>query len=491
MSNRWQTLLVPESSGDRSISARLARTVAIEIRRGRFRPGTRLPGTREVAGQLRVHRATVMAAWAELQGQGWVETRHGSGTYVADPLPRTFYWELGDRVAGAVPAEPAYAVEPRLRPRLSQSWPAGTLVMAGGLPDLRLVPVETLARAWRRGLQHGGRRLLGYGDPQGLPLLRETLAEMLRATRGLACGPDELIVTRGSQMALHLAAQALVRPGDRVAVEELGYGPAWAALRAAGAELLPVAVDGGGMDVAALERALGDEGQHRPLRAVYLTPHHQYPSTAILEPARRLRLLDLAARHRFAVIEDDYDHEYHYEGAPVLPLAALDRLGSVLYIGTLSKVLAPGLRVGWAVAPRPVIEAMVATRIGIDRQGDRAGEHMVAELLRDGDLQRHARRVRKELGLRRDALASALREELGGVVDFALPPGGMALWARVDGGVDPRDWAARAAREHAVVFQPGADFDFDGRSLPFVRLGFGLLEPKEIREAVRRMRGAL
>src|SRR5207244_1344963 len=159
-------------------------------------------------------------------------------------------------------------------------------------------------------------------------------------------------------MALDLAARALIRPGDAVAVEAYGYRPAWEALRLAGAELIPLPVDDHGMRIDAL-RALVSA---RRVRAVYVTPHHQYPTTALLAPGRRIELLEIARTERIAVLEDDYDHEFHYEGRPVLPLASADPGGVVVYIGTLSKLLAPGLRLGFAVAPRAMIERMAALR---------------------------------------------------------------------------------------------------------------------------------
>jgi GntR family transcriptional regulator/MocR family aminotransferase len=245
-------------------------------------------------------------------------------------------------------------------------------------------------------------------------------------------------------------------------------------------------VDSAGLDVEALEALCARER----VRAVYVTPHHQYPTTAVLAPGRRLALLALAKRERMAVIEDDYDHEFHYDGRPVLPLASADDAGVVVYVGTLSKILAPGLRIGFVVAPVPVVERLSVIRSFVDRQGDRAVERAVAELLEDGDVQRHARRARRIYEGRRDALAEAIREHLGDTLSFELPSGGMALWARVDAEVDPDAWSERALAKK-VAFYPGRRFAFDGRKRPFVRLGFAALDDDELREAVKRMAAAL
>jgi GntR family transcriptional regulator/MocR family aminotransferase len=346
--------------------------------------------------------------------------------------------------------------------------------------------VALLARAYRRALRSAGRELLAYGDPRGRPELRRALATMVASLRGVPAGDENVLVTRGSQMALDLVGRALVRPGDVIAVEAFGYRPAWEALRLAGARLVPLAVDGSGLDVAALE-ALADR---EPVRAVYLTPHHQYPTTVTLAASRRLALLDVARRRRIAVIEDDYDHEFHYEGRPVLPLASADRAGVVVHVGTLSKVLAPGLRIGFVVAPAPLVERLAALRTLVDRQGDHVVERAVAELIEDDEVQRHARRAKRAYRARRDALGAALERELAGTLSFRLPPGGMAVWARVAPGVDADRWADAAAAA-GVLVQTARRFTFDGRARPYFRLGYAALDERELEEAVRRLARAL
>ena len=356
--------------------------------------------------------------------------------------------------------------------------------MAGGQPDTRLLPLEELARAARRALRSRGHALLDYGDPQGLPTFRAGLARWLSEKRGLALGPDDLLVTRGSQMALYLAASALLRPGDRVAVEALGYGPAWRALRAAGATLLPLPVDGDGLDVDALIRL------DPPPRAVYLTPHHQFPTGAVLSAGRRLRLLDWARRQRVAVLEDDFDHEVHYRGAPVLPLAASDPAGVVLYVGTLSKTFAPGVRTGVLVAPRALLERAVRLRVLVDRQGDQVTEAALAELLADGTLERHLRRIVRIYAQRRELLLSLLAERLPDALEVTPTVGGMALWARVISPVPAEAWSSAAAAE-GVHVSAGQEYSFDAASVPFLRLGYAALDEAELREAVRRLERGL
>jgi GntR family transcriptional regulator/MocR family aminotransferase len=481
---RWPHTWSLDPRADRPLFAQLAAAVAQDIRRGRLRPGELLPGTRTLAGTLGVHRNTVLAAYAELAAEGWVETATGRGTFVSADLPTAEAAPPGVPPGDSPGYEVAAGPEPD-RPALAR----GVLVIPGGVPDLRLLPVAELARAYRRVVRSPRRAPLGYGDARGHSELREALAEMLGATRGVVASRDTVMVTRGSQMALYLAARALCRPGDRVAVEDPGYRPAWEAFSLAGAEVVPVAVDGDGLRVASLAPLLGI-GKGPRVRAVYLTPHHQYPSTVTLQATRRLELLRLCREHRVAILEDDYDHEFHYEGRPVMPLAAADPTGQVVYVGTLSKVLAPGLRLGFLAASEPLVAAAAAHRSFIDVQGDLAVEAAVTDLLVAGDLQRHVRRARRVYRARRDLLASLLGERLGSALSFDVPSGGMALWARISPEIDALAWQTAALR-HGVAFQTGSRFSFTGRPLPFLRLGFAALDDTELGDAVRRMAAAL
>jgi GntR family transcriptional regulator/MocR family aminotransferase len=480
----WDFAVDLDTRATTPLYAQLARGIAEAIRRGRLRPRDPLPGTRDLAARLEIHRNTVLAAYRELHAEGWIETKRARGTFVSESLPdpsvkrATANHPWGARVGFALP--------PHHEPQLSPSRRRGELSLQGGVPDTRLVPRAALARAIRRALRHGPVSLLDYGDPHGHPRLRAALATMLAQRRGIAARAENLVVTRGSQMALDLIARTLVAPGDRVAVESYGYRPAWEALRRAGAELVPIAVDGEGLDVETLARA----ATRGPFRAVYVTPHHQYPSTVTLSPGRRLALLAWARAHRCLVIEDDYDHEFHYDGRPILPLASADDAGVVVYIGTLSKLLAPGLRLGFVAAPEQVVDRLASARVFVDRQGDAVIEAAIAEFMEEGELQRHARKMRRAYASRRDAMVEALRRELGSVLAFDVPSGGLALWARVDDRVDPEAWAMRAAAS-GVLIAAGRRFVFDARGVPYLRVGYAAENERDLREAVRRLSRAL
>jgi|SRR5215831_540832 len=487
MQSHWELTIALESGARTPLFLQISRAIADDIRRTRLRPGQRLPGSRTLARSLGVSRNTTVTAYAELIAQGWVTPDRARGMFVAVSSPDAVTAPaLSRRPIESAPDRVGYAVPPRARAADAEprSQPRARFQLSGALPDVRLVPVGVLARAYRRALGHA--ELLSYAtDARGDLRLRERVAEMVSALRGVAARPDTVLITRGSQMGLHLAARVLAPTGERIAVEALGYPRIWDALAAAGAHLVPVPVDEAGLRVDRLAALV----QKQPIRAVYLTPHHQFPTTVVLSARRRLELLELARRHRFAILEDDVDHDFHYEGRPVLPLASLDEAGVVIYVSTLSKVLAPGLRLGFVVAPRPVVDLLARTREAVDRHGDQVLERAVAELIEDGELQRHARRMRRIYLARRDALLRALASDLGSVLRVRTAPGGLALWARAAAGVDVERWAQRA-RARGVVIQTARQFAFDGRARPYLRLGFSRHSERELQEAARLLRAA-
>ncbi|MFO0661932.1 MAG: PLP-dependent aminotransferase family protein [Polyangiaceae bacterium] len=451
----------------------IARAVVDGVQSGRLAPGDALPGSRSLAQTLGVHRNTVIAAVRELEAEGWIETSVGKGTFITKKLPETKLSarphltrdKVGFELRGAMPTPLGVAHANEVLEGLEATERRHVLALVGGLPDLRLLPLDALARAYRRALSTAGVTRLGYGDPRGEPALRAALAQMIASRRAISVDSNSLVVTRGSQMALHLVSRAILSQGDVVVVERFGYRPAWEAILSAGAKLHAVDVDHDGMDLDALEKIVSKE----VIRAVYVTPHHQYPTTAVLSPGRRLMLLELARKHRFAVIEDDYDHEFHYEGRPILPLASGDKYGVVVHIGTLSKILAPGVRIGFVVAPEPVLKQVAILRTFVDRQGDRVVERALAELIEDGELQRHARRMRKVYLERRDVLVESLGKYLPGRLRFDVPKGGLAVWAQAAEHDDVDAWQQRAFRA-GVLLQTGRRFAFDGRSQPFFRI---------------------
>jgi GntR family transcriptional regulator / MocR family aminotransferase len=478
---RWELTIALDPKHELPIFLQLAHAIADDIRNGRLKPGEPLPGTRELAGQLSINRNTVVAGYEELAAEGLVRTRVGGGTFVTAPMHSVPH--------AVAPSEnaPTYTLPAAPVMHSPMAVPApGTLVLGNSLPDSRLFPADALARAFRRAIGQRGHALLGYSDPCGHRRLREELAQMLGSTRGLPATPDCLMVTRSLEQGIDLVARMLLRPGDGVAVEAFGYPPAWQVLRLAGATLWPIALDENGMDVDALEALLS----RQRIRAVFLTPHHQFPTTSVMSQARRARLAQLALSHGFAIIEDDYDHEFHYEGKPVLPIASGPGRANVIYIGSLANLLAPGISTAFVLAPPTVFAPLASLRANSDARSDVAMESAIAELFEDGELLRHMRRMRRTYGARRDVLVGALNQHLASALAFRVPDGGMGIWARVDDAIDLPAWIRESAVE-GTHFSAAQRYDFHQREQPYTRLGFSYLDEKEIDQAVRRMARAL
>lgn len=471
MGKRGDISIELKEDGGQPVFLNLATTLIREIERGRLKPGDALPGTRTMARNLGLHRNTVDAAYQELTMQGWLVSEPSRGTFVARDLPDIA--PARGRRRNRVPAktvETGKNTPPPLR-------------VSDGAPDSRLMPRAELARAFRRALSapaflSDG----GYGDPRGALTLRTALADYLGVERGLTVSPADLLVTRGSQMGLFLAAAAIIEPGEAIAVEQPGYPLAWAAFRAAGARVIGVPTDAQGIDVTGLERIADREPS---LKAVYVTPHHQYPTTVTLGAGRRLKLLDVARRRGLTIIEDDYDHEYRFDGRPVLPLAGRAEAElPVIYVGSLSKLLAPAVRAGYVTARPDLLARMAYRREAIDRQGDLPLEQALASLIEDGTLRRHARKARRIYQSRRDHLAGELIDRLGDDVTFDVPAGGLAIWLRLRAGLSAETWAANAHRSGLAV-TPGLQFALDAASAPEAfRIGYASLDEKELTRLV-------
>jgi GntR family transcriptional regulator / MocR family aminotransferase len=477
MKQKW---IIELESGGAPLFLRIGKAITDAIKDGRLAAGDALPSTRVLAGQVGVHRKTVVAAYRELEREGWLAAKAAVGTFVSRDLPLV---ETPSRGRSAH-RRAGFDLPARAAP-LSAKSPRARLLLLGGLPEIKLLPRVELARAYRRALLSvAGRELLDYGSPQGDERLREAVSGMLRHARGIAVAPEALNIVRGTQQGLYLAARALLEPGERVAIEAYSHPAARGALQIAGAVLQPVPVDAAGLDVDALEALCNKLS----IKAVYVTPHHQLPTTVTMSAARRLALLALARRRRLLILEDDYDYEFQYEGRPVLPLAHSDRAGVVVYFGSLSKVLAPGLRVGFVAATRDVAERIAAYRAFVDQQGDRVVERAVAELIETGEVDRHTRRLRRVYRERRDALAEAITRYLPALT-FTPPSGGLAIWARTPG-IDADAWAQRALAEQ-VSFQAASHFAYGRMPIDGVRLGFAVCNPPQLAEAVQGMARAL
>ncbi|PSK89763.1 PLP-dependent aminotransferase family protein [Taibaiella chishuiensis] len=473
----WKTILSINLDCEKAVYQQIADGIVDEIRKGRLRPGMPLPGTRVLADDIGVNRKTIVTAYTELIDEGWLSTAYKKGTFVAETLPEA------DRSRKKRPAQTPPAGFDFIQHQSIAITP-GTkktaIVFDDGWPDVHLAPLDDLARAYKRIFQQKTRwRMMGYSDARGEERLRHALSAMLHHDRGLNAGADQVCITRGSQMALYLTARTLVQPGDVVAIETPGYPPAFQAFQTAGAEMYPVSTDEQGICATVLEALC----RQRRIKAVYVTPHHQFPTTVSMKADRRLQLIALSNQYGFAIVEDDYDHDYHFGIRSLLPLASMDNGGNIIYIGSLSKLIAPAVRVGYVAAPAPFIESLAALRYIIDRQGDPVMEHAVAELMEEGVVRRHARKALTIYRQRRLHMDAQLQQHLGKQVHYQMPEGGLAYWVNFRKPVDTVLLAQRLEAQGVQVSPPGR-CAFDGSPLHALRLGYASLTEARLAEGI-------
>lgn len=408
------TALPLDRAGPAPLFRQLYAAIKHAILSGAAQPGMQLPPTRDFCQLLGISRQTVLNAYAQLMAEGYLSGSVGKGTFVSERLPIA---APEPRAAAAENSSSTSAAATLLRPLSGRGLhfvdamgkmrfhEGKTRAFRLGMPGLDLFPFDIWgrleARCWRRpGAQ------MGYSDPAGYMRLRELLCVYLRASRGVNCTPQQIVITSGSQQALFLLSTLLLGPGDAAWVENPGYRGASAPLHAGQARITPVPVDADGLSVAYGERHCPDA------KLIVVTPSHQLPLGVTMSLQRRLELLAWAAANKAWVIEDDYDSEYRYTGPPLASLQSLDAAGCVIYVGTLSKVLFPGLRLGYLVAPLPLVEAIVQAKAVIDRHTAIVPQMVLADFIAEGHFNRHIRRTRDAYAQRRAALLAALATEL-------------------------------------------------------------------------------
>ena len=474
-----QQLLHLDSASRTPIYLQLINQLILLIQGGQLVSRQKLPGSRTLAGVLGIHRNTVTRAYEELQAQGWIEIRPNQGTFVMDNLPLPSYQEWNPLETSSREPSQAYAFYEFTHLQHPEA-DRDMLAFDDGLPDIRLAPVAEISRAYGRSLhlllQKKG---LGYRDGFGNWELRVALAKDLRETRGMAIGPENILITRGTIMAMHLALASMIQPGDTFVVGKNNYQTANLVLKHIGAKRLRVSVDEQGLVTEELEEIC----KKQAVRGLYITPHHHHPTTVCMSPERRVHLLQLAKQYNFAVLEDDYDYDFHYGNSPILPLASGDHEGRVLYVGSFTKAIAPAFRVGYLVGPAHLIQKLPKIRRIWDRQGDEVLEACFADLMENGVIRRHLRKAGKLYKERRDLFAQLLREHMGDYVKFQLPVGGMAIWTHFAPDIDLKQVQKKALRE-GLHISNGARYHPDEPQLNATRMGFASMNLRELEQAV-------
>ncbi|WP_104663448.1 MocR-like pyridoxine biosynthesis transcription factor PdxR [Ensifer adhaerens] len=408
---------------------RIYAALKAQILEGTYGAEALLPSTRALAAELGVSRTTVTAAYEQLLSEGFLESRQGARSRVARLADRhgTGSAATSGRQAGHRVQEEGRPPDVRLS-RLGAALRDGPVWMPSAssrlIADFRygdLSATDFPDKAWRQAVNTTLRRRrprLAYEHPAGSSSLRSALQAYLWRARGLRCEAEQIVVVNGSQQGLDLAARVLVDPGDRVAIEDPGYVMAHRVFAAAGAEVIPVAVDAEGLRTDALERVAD-------ARLAYVTPSHQFPLGSVLAARRRQELLAWSRRTGAYVLEDDYDGEYRYDIRPIPPLQTMAPAENVLYLGTISKSLSPMLRLGYLVVPPPLFPAFAAAKQLIDRHSPVLEQEALAAMIASGAYERHIRKSRRNNGRRREALLTALKAEFGDQVTISGADAGL------------------------------------------------------------------
>lgn len=448
--------LVPVLPGEGRRTDALYDALRRLIETGAVPPASKLPPTREIAARLGVSRLSVVAAFERLVADGFAVARVGAGTFVSADVPAIAAQE------SAVPS-----VVPPAMPL------PGTLGVATADPRSLSIFRTLLSRH----LARPAAAHFAYGDPRGGAALRLAIAAYLRSARGVRCHADQVLVTSGTQQGLDLFLRAMLRPGDGAWIEDPCYPSARAAFVGNGIRLQGVPVDADGLDPERGAALMPDA------RAVYVTPSHQFPTGVAMTMRRRLALIDWAASNGAWIVEDDYDSEFRYAGPPLTAMQGLDAAGCVVYLGTFSKVLLPGLRIGYAVLPEAVMEKVVALRVRTDRFPSTLAETALTDFLREGHLAAHLRRARRRLAAARDALASGLE----GIEDLSVtvPEQGLHLVAKMAVATD--DMAlVEVARTAGLGVRALSTMAVSGPPLRGLVIGFSGFAPEVLQAAAER-----
>ncbi|QGZ64232.1 MocR-like pyridoxine biosynthesis transcription factor PdxR [Paraburkholderia acidisoli] len=474
-------------SGRRDLAGQIYRQLRDSIVDGRLAGGTRLPSTRDLAQQLGVSRKTTLDVFERLLAEGYLESRRGSGTFVADTLERlparerahpnsqidtALRVESPARGAHATPWWQAQAAEPVPLPRVDARLACD---FAGGVTDKSRFPFDVWRRCINDALRVQARGYGTYRNPSGEEKLRLAVSRYLAFNRAVQSNWDEVIVTQGAQQALDLLARVTLAPGDVVAVEEPGYPPARDIFAALGATIVPVPVDREGLVVEQLPQAA---------KLVYVTPSHQFPLGMPMSLARRVALLEWAQARGALVIEDDYDCEYRFEGRSMEPLKCLDHAGLVAYVGTFSKTIFPELRVGYLVPPAALAGPLARARQIGDNHGCVLTQTALADFMLNGHFARHLRRMHQTYAARRDVLLAHLRGPLAPWLEAITPStAGLHLAARL---VAPIDEAAlvAAARKASIGLHPLTPFHLKTPAQKGFLFGYGAVEAERIEAAL-------
>lgn len=461
-------------AGNKKAYLKIADSIRHSIRHGKIMPGELLPATRRIAELTGYHRHTIMNALSELVSEGWLIAIERKGYIVSKALPDNFF-------KSSVLKNTQNLSKNNFKWKVARDFSAFftskknscKYVFHPGMGDMRLFPKDELRMLYSESLREKNLDILNEGDSKGYLPLRNEVRKYLRRLRSV--NDKEIVITNGFQEGIFLISQLLLKKGDVVLVPELSYPPAIHAFRLVEAKIITIPLDEQGLVMDKIDFLV----KKHNVKMIYTTPHHQYPTTVTLPVDRRLRLYNIAKKYQIPILEDDYDHEFHYRSMPIAPMAAYDPSGLIIYISTFSKALYPSARLGFMAIPSALLNSVSALKKISSRHNELIGQSVIAKWMKSGGAERHLRKVRRHYKDRRDFMVNKLNQGIKGGLPFSFnqPDGGMAIW--LDTSVDSSN-LAKIALGKGVFFNHEVEFSLRKQKGTHIRLGFANLTIPEI-----------
>nr|WP_314490779.1 PLP-dependent aminotransferase family protein [uncultured Chryseobacterium sp.] len=474
----YESFIVINRSSDLPVYLQISNQFINAIQRGLMPFGTKLPGTRSLSILLNIHRNTVTAVYDELFAQGWVEVIPNKGTFVIG--------KEQNESSGVISFEKKqlenYPISTGFTFKTSNildnpfDHSECEFAFSDGIPDIRLTQIDHHSRMYSTTLKRKAHKM-GHYNHDGSEFFKENLSRYLNLSRGLPISKKNLLITRSTEMSIYIASEILLSPGDTVLVGELSYFSVNMIFQKAGVNIHTIPIDEDGINVEEVRKICS----RQKIRMLYITPHHHYPTTVTLSAQRRLELLQLANEYGFIILEDDYDYDFNYDKSPILPLASADTHGMVIYIGSFGKSLVPGFRTGFIVAPENLMTEMRKYLGIIDRQGDVLMEHVLGEMIAEGEINRYLKKSIKIYRQRRDYFTQLLNENLGEYIDFQKPSGGLAVWIEWKTPFNLMQLSRTCGQNN--LFIPKTLL-YQNKHLTAMRLGFGNLNKEEADKSI-------
>lgn len=476
----YESFIKIDRKSETSIYLQIANQLINAIQRGVLPFGTKLPGTRTFSEMLEIHRNTAVAVYDELSAQGWTESFPNKGTFVIgkDQEKPVKLNDFKQNNLQNYPVSTGFSFKTSNILDNPFEHSNCEYVFNDGVPDIRLTQIGQHSRFYSSILKRkSNQKALGHYNHDGSEFFKEHLSQYLNLSRGLPISKNNLLITRSTEMSIYIVSEILLSKVDTVLVGALSYFSVNMIFMKAGVDIVSIPIDEEGIIVESVREAC----KKQKIRMLYLTPHHHYPTTVALSAQRRFELLELANEYGFIILEDDYDYEFHYDKSPILPLASADTNGMVIYIGSFGKSLAPGFRTGFIVAPENLMTEMRKYLGIIDRQGDILMERALGEMIAEGEINRYLKKSLKVYQERRDYFSGLLEENLGEIISFEKPSGGLAIWLEWNIPLNLMQLSRNCAKDN--LFIPKTLL-YQNKGLTAIRLGFGDLNVEEMNKGI-------